>query len=108
MREFNYSKLKDKTFNNEILIKVANIHEAKGRQALYLAQKPEELRELQLVEGVVIDQIESKPEYTDKDGNVKKAKEAKILFQLSNGQEGYLLMKDAAGITDEEDLDNLF
>lgn len=68
------------------------------------AQKPEELRELQLVEGVVIDQIESKPEYTDKDGNVKKAKEAKILFQLSNGQEGYLLMKDAAGITDEEDL----
>lgn len=68
------------------------------------AKKPEELRELQLVEGVVIDQIESKPEYTDKDGNVKKAKEAKILFQLSNGQEGYLLMKDAAGITDEEDL----
>lgn len=66
--------------------------------------KKEELRELQLVEGVVVDQIESKPEYTDKDGNVKKAKEAKILFELSNGQEGYLLLKDAAGITDEEDL----
>ncbi len=46
MREFNYSKLKDKTWNNEILIKVANIHEAKGRQALYLAQKPEELNRL--------------------------------------------------------------
>lgn len=46
MREFNYSKLKVKTWNNEILIKVANIHEAKGRQALYLAQKPEELNRL--------------------------------------------------------------
>ena len=32
MREFDYSKLKDRTWNNEILIKVANIHEAKGRQ----------------------------------------------------------------------------
>lgn len=68
------------------------------------AQKSDELRELQLVEGVVIDQIESKPEFTDKDGNVRKGKEAKILFQLSNGQEGYLLMKDAAGVTDEEEL----
>ena len=46
MREFDYSKLKDRTWNNEILIKVANIHEAKGRQELYLAQKPEELNRL--------------------------------------------------------------
>ena len=34
MREFDYSKLKDKTWNSEILIKVASIHEAKGRQEL--------------------------------------------------------------------------
>ena len=46
MREFDYSKLKDRTWNNEILIKVANIHEAKGRQELYLVQKPEELNRL--------------------------------------------------------------
>ena len=46
MREFDYSKLKDRLWNNEILIKVANIHEAKGRQELYLAQKPEELNRL--------------------------------------------------------------
>jgi len=46
MREFDYSKLKDKTWNSEILIKVANIHEAKGRQEFYLAQKPEELNRL--------------------------------------------------------------
>ena len=44
MREFDYSKLKDRTWNNEILMKVANIHEAKGRQELYLAQKPDEFR----------------------------------------------------------------
>ena len=46
MREFDYSKLKDRTWNNEILIKVANIHEAKGRQEDYFAQKPEELNRL--------------------------------------------------------------
>ena len=46
MREFDYSKLKDKTWTNEILIKVANIHEAKGRQEAYLAKKPEELNRL--------------------------------------------------------------
>ena len=62
-----------------------------------------ELKELQLVEGVVVGQIEGKPEFTDKDGNVRKAKEARILFQLSNGQEGFLLQKDA-GVEDEEDL----
>ena len=46
MRGFDYGKLKDRTWNNEILIKVANIHEAKGRQELYLVQKPEELNRL--------------------------------------------------------------
>ena len=46
MREFDYSKFKYRTWNNEILIKVANIHEAKGRQELYLAQRPEELNRL--------------------------------------------------------------
>lgn len=68
------------------------------------SQEAVELKELQLVEGEVIGQIESKPEKTDKDGNVQKAKEAKILFKLANGQEGFLLLKDALGIEDEEDL----
>ena len=56
MREFDYSKLKDRTWNNEILIKVANIHEAKGRQELYLFQKTEELN--RLVEIAKIQSIE--------------------------------------------------
>lgn len=68
------------------------------------SQEAGELKELQLVEGEVVDQVESKPEFTDKDGNVHKAKEAKILFKLANGQEGYLMLKDALGIEDEEDL----
>lgn len=67
-------------------------------------QESGELKELQLIEGEVIDQVESKPEFTDKDGNVHKAKDAKILFKLANGQEGYLLLKDALDIEDEEDL----
>ena len=63
-----------------------------------------ELKELQLVEGEVVEQVASKAESTDKDGNVRKAKEAKILFKLANGQEGYLLQKDALNVNDEEDL----
>ena len=67
-------------------------------------EEAKELKELQLVEGEVIDQVASKPEFTDKDGNVHKAKEARILFKLANGQEGFLLQKDALNVEDEEDL----
>ena len=46
MREFNYSKLKERTWDNEILAYVAQIHEYKGKQDLYLRQKPVELNRL--------------------------------------------------------------
>lgn len=46
MREFNYSSLKNKTWDNEIIGLVAKIHEYKGRQELYLKQKPEVLEKL--------------------------------------------------------------
>ncbi len=46
MRSFDYSILKNKTWDNEILGLVAQIHEYKGRQELYLRQKPEELDRL--------------------------------------------------------------
>ena len=46
MRLFDYSVLKNKTWDNEILGLVAQIHEYKGRQELYLRQKPEELDRL--------------------------------------------------------------
>ena len=46
MREFDYSKLKERTWDNEILAYIAQIHEYKGKQDLYLRQRPVELNRL--------------------------------------------------------------
>lgn len=46
MREFDYSKLKERTWDNEIMAYVAQIHEFKGKQELFLRQKPVELNRL--------------------------------------------------------------
>ncbi|CEM62938.1 conserved hypothetical protein [Treponema phagedenis] len=36
MRDFNYSQLKNKTWDNEILGLISKIYEYKGRQELYV------------------------------------------------------------------------
>ena len=46
MRVFDYKKLEERKWNNDIIGKIAEIHEAKGRQEFYLSQKPEELERL--------------------------------------------------------------
>lgn len=46
MRYFDYSKLKERKWPKEIVNYVGLIHEFKGRQQLYVAQKPEELNKL--------------------------------------------------------------
>lgn len=46
MRSFDYSKLADKMWDAEVLNLVAKIHECKGRQDLYIRQKPVELERL--------------------------------------------------------------
>ena len=46
MRSFDYGILTSRTWDNEIVSYVAQIHEYKGRQELYLKQKPEELDRL--------------------------------------------------------------
>lgn len=46
MREFNYYKIRDCQWDSEILGLVAQIHEFKGRQELYLKQKPATLDKL--------------------------------------------------------------
>ena len=46
MREFNYNFLKEKQWDNEILGYIGLIHEYKGKQQLYLQQKPFELDRL--------------------------------------------------------------
>ncbi len=46
VRTFDYSRLSEKKWDNELLGLVAQIHEFKGRQEMYLKQKPEELNRL--------------------------------------------------------------
>ena len=46
MRQFNYKLLKDEKWDSEILNLVASIHEAKGKENLYIKQKPTELDKL--------------------------------------------------------------
>lgn len=46
MREFNYGKLRNIKWDNEVLGLVAQIHEYKGKQTLFLKQKPATLEKL--------------------------------------------------------------
>lgn len=46
MRSFDYRTLADRTWDNEIVSYIAQIHEHKGRQELFLRQKPVELTRL--------------------------------------------------------------
>lgn len=46
MRNFNYTKIKDKKWDSEILGLVASIYRYQGKQELYLKQRPEELNKL--------------------------------------------------------------
>ncbi len=46
MRSFDYGKLKERTWDSEILGYIAQIHEYKGRQELYLKQTPDTLDRL--------------------------------------------------------------
>ena len=46
VRIFDYRRLVDRTWDNEIVSLVGKIHEYKGRQALYFRQKPVELERL--------------------------------------------------------------
>lgn len=46
MREFNYNKLKNKKWDNEILSYIGQIHEHKAKQEIFLKQKPQELNKL--------------------------------------------------------------
>lgn len=46
MRSFDYSYLKVKTWDNEIVNYLSQIHELKGRQSLYLKQRPQQIERL--------------------------------------------------------------
>ena len=68
-------------------------------------EKAPQLKELQLVEGVVVEVLAPEQEKKNKEGEVvKKAKEARVLVKLDNGQEGYLFRKEVPGIESDDDL----
>ena len=46
MRAFDYSKLADRTWDNEIVSYLSKIHEYKGKQEIFLRRKPVELKRL--------------------------------------------------------------
>ena len=46
MRTFNYTELKNKKWDNEIVAYIAQIHEHKAKQELFLKQKPQEMEKL--------------------------------------------------------------
>lgn len=74
MRVFDYSKLKERTWDNEILAYVAQIHEYKGKQDLYLRQKPVELNRLiEIAENTEYRKFESDRRYCDNKCKIKTA-----------------------------------
>ncbi|MBO4701869.1 MAG: Fic family protein [Lachnospiraceae bacterium] len=46
MRNFDYTQLSKKSWNNDILLLCSKIHECKGRQELFIRQKPAQLTKL--------------------------------------------------------------
>lgn len=76
MRAFDYSALAQKSWDNEILNLVAKIHECKGRQDLYIRQKPAELDRL-----VEIAKIQSTEASNRIEGIVTTSTRMKQLFE---------------------------
>ena len=46
MRQFDYKKLAKRQWDNEIVLLCSKIHECKGRQELFIRQKPAQLDRL--------------------------------------------------------------
>ena len=76
MRTFDYSKLENKAWDTDILNLIAKIHECKGRQDLYLRQKPVELDRL-----VEIAKIQSTEASNKIEGIVTTSTRMKQLFE---------------------------
>lgn len=76
MRSFNYNRLYEKTWDTDILNLVAKIHECKGRQDLFIRQKPVELDRL-----VEIAKIQSAEASNKIEGIVTTSTRIKQLFE---------------------------
>ena len=76
MRSFDYSRLVEKAWDTEILNLVGKIHECKGRQDLFIRQKPVELDRL-----VEIAKIQSTEASNKIEGIVTTSTRMKQLFE---------------------------
>ena len=76
MRSFDYDRLADKAWGTDILNLVAKIHECKGRQDLFIRQKPAELDRL-----VEIAKIQSTESSNKIEGIVTTSARMKQLFE---------------------------
>lgn len=76
MRDFDYSKLAERTWPSDILNLVAKIHECKGRQDMFVRQKPVELDRL-----VEIARIQSTEASNKIEGIVTTSTRMKQLFE---------------------------
>ena len=76
MRSFIYTKLANKAWNTDILNLVAKIHEYKGKQALFIRQKPVELNRL-----VEIAKIQSTEASNKIEGIITTSSRMKQLFE---------------------------
>ena len=90
MRTFDYIRLADQTWDMDILNLVAKIHEYKGRQDLYIRQKPIELERL-----VEIAKIQSTEASNKIEGIVTTSTRMKQLFEEKttprNGEEDEIM-----------------
>jgi len=69
------------------------------------AEEATQVKELQLVEGTVVEVQDAEPEKTNRNGEVvRKAREARVLVELDNGQEGYLYAKEISDCNTADDL----
>lgn len=76
MRKFDYKKLSENSWDNEILLLCSKIHECKGRQELFVRQKPAQLDRL-----VGISKIQSTESSNRIEGIVTTSTRIKKLFE---------------------------
>lgn len=76
MRKFNYKNLAEKCWDNDILLLCSRIHESKGRQELFVRQKPAQLERL-----VEISKIQSTEASNRIEGIVTTSTRIKKLFE---------------------------
>ena len=76
MRKFDYKKLSEQSWDNEILLLCSKIHECKGRQDLFVRQKPAQLDRL-----VEISKIQSTESSNRIEGIVTTSTRIKKLFE---------------------------